>query len=416
MRVKNPIVVPNAVFVGTPQRFTDRWASPRFKAFHDLWNELHARSNPTKEWFADWVSRVPNITCGCREWLLKYITDHPPEFDNWPRWTFNLHNAVNAKKESQLYTWEQYQAKWLRWKIVQGIRIGIASVNYESLGGTETFHQTLVPRLAGVIGFASLNDLRGDVDLLGVPSGQGMDAITSLGMQSDTVISWNINWETTTRPKRIITVHHGSIEDLEGNRLCIQGDEIVCVNRDVAVHVRTLTDKPVHCIEPAVDPDRIKPRKKVETNGKKICLWAHRFCNDKRPQLAIAIAKHLPDDWHMVLIGHRKESLVLNDRVTVLPATHPRDWLSVASCFLSTTRFEGFGLSVAEAITAGVPVVSTPTGIASRPGLAITLPADAEPSEWAQAIASSDQHPLPSKDLFSLDQHLAAWSEVLSKA
>ena len=99
--------------------------------------------------------------------------------------------------------------------------------------------------------------------------------------------------------------------------------------------------------------------------------------------------------------------------MTILPPQHPGDWLSVASCFLSTSTTDGFGLSVAEAIAAGIPVVSSPVGIASRPDLAITVPIDACPSEWAAAIVSSDQHVLPSRELFSLSEHLADWTSVV---
>ena len=97
----------------------------------------------------------------------------------------------------------------------------------------------------------------------------------------------------------------------------------------------------------------------------------------------------------MILVGHRNEPVETNDRVTIFPPQHPGNWLSVASCFLSTSTTDGFGLSVAEAIAAGIPVVSSPVGIASRSGLAITVPIDARPSEWAAAIVSSDRHGRP---------------------
>jgi glycosyltransferase involved in cell wall biosynthesis len=122
----------------------------------------------------------------------------------------------------------------------------------------------------------------------------------------------------------------------------------------------------------------------------------------------------LPDDWHIVLTGHRGEKLELNDRVTILPPQHPGDWLSVASCFLSTSLFEGFGLSVAEAITAGVPVVSTPVGIATRPGLALTVPTDADAETWAVAILASQTMPLPRQDLFSVEVFLNEWQKVIN--
>lgn len=377
-----------------------------------LWLDFHYERNPSESRLAELERR---IACGlCRDNYYRHKAALPPRLDDWHRWTWELHNLVNSEIGKPAFSWEDYEKRYLHWKKVEGTRIGFAAVNYESMGGTETFHHTLLPRLPGVIGFASLNNLRGDTDKLGVPAAQGIDAIVSMSIQSDVVISWNVDWTDKPRPKRLITVHHGSLSDIASTELCLQGDVVVCVNREVAEHVKTLTDKPVHCIEPAVDPSRLIPRQAVETNGKKICLWSHRFAKDKRPQLAIEIAKHLPDDWQMILTGHRGEVLQLYDRVTVLPPQHPGDWLAVADCFLSTSLFEGFGLSVAEAITAGVPVVSTPVGIATRPGLALTVPTDADTETWAVAILASQTMHLPSRELFGIEAFLSRWEEVIN--
>jgi glycosyltransferase involved in cell wall biosynthesis len=380
---------------------------------HDpkIWDKTQAESILKKA-----IERLR--TCGgCRQHAIDYTTQNEPSFatrHQYHQYLWRFHNAVNKRIGKPEIDWEEYKSKWLKWKQVDGNRIGIVAINYEEMGGTETFHQMLVPRMPNVIGFASQNELRGNVDLLVVPTGEGFEAIASLALQSETVVSWNIDWKGLPRPKRLICVHHGSLSDTQSMTLCLQGDVIVCVNRNVAKYLRKFTDKPVHCIEPAVDPERVKPRQAIETNCKKICLWSHRFARDKQPQLAIEIAKHLPDDWHMVLTGHRCETLQLNDRVTVLPPQHPGDWLSVADCFLSTSLFEGFGLSVAEAITAGIPVVSTPVGIAARPGLALTVPTDADAETWAVAILASQSMPLPRQDLFSVQQFLQQWEEVIN--
>ena len=101
-----------------------------------------------------------------------------------------------------------------------------------------------------------------------------------------------------------------------------------------------------------------------------------------------------------------------NDRVTILLPNIPGTGCRSRAA-LSTSTTDGFGLSVAEAIVAGIPVVSSPVGIANRPGLAITVPIDASPSEWAAAIVLSDRLIVPSRDLFSLSDHLAAWTSVV---
>jgi len=69
----------------------------QIERYHKLWRELHSEQNPTPEWFADWVARVPNFGCGCRSWLREYLRDNPPRFDDFYSWSVELHNAVNAK-------------------------------------------------------------------------------------------------------------------------------------------------------------------------------------------------------------------------------------------------------------------------------------------------------------------------------
>ena len=357
---------------------------------------------------------------GCKKHAIDYVAANKPDFstrEKYHEYVWTFHNAVTARVYPlrKLFTWDEYKQYWLKWKSVDGPRIGFITSCFEPFGGTETFHETIVRRFPGVVGFASQLEIKRDTSILGVPTGWGNEAIESLVLNCDVVFAWNIDWSHRRRPKRLISIHHGSFEDTDGIRLAKQGDTIVCVNNEVADYVREETGKPVHWIPNAVDPDRIKPRNAVETNGKKICLWAHRFSSDKRPQLAAEIAKLLPDDWHMVLTGHLGEPIEINDRVTVLGNQHPGDWLAVASCFLSTSLFDGFGLSMAEAIVAGVPVVATPVGIASRPGLAVTVPIDASPEHWAAAIVGSGDHVLPSRELFSLDAFMASWEALTAQ-
>ena len=391
----------------------------------NAWQPLHTHNTAT--WIESQAvalvqTAIDGLTsCGnCRQHASDYVAANPIDFstrEKYHDYVWRFHNAVNSRICRAQFTFEEYRKQWLYWKPVDGLRIGFVSGCYEYFGGTETFHQTLVPRLPGVIGFASEVEMRGNREALGVPSAWGESAINSLVSQSDVIVSWAVDWRFRARPNRLITVHHGSPLDTGGTEIALQGDSIVAVSPETAELLRTITNKPVTYIPNAVDPSRLKPIRPVEIRpeiaGKKICLWSHRFSVDKRPQLAIEIAKYLPGDWHMVLVGHRNEAIETNDRVTILPPQHPGDWLSVASCFLSTSTTDGFGLSVAEAIAAGIPVVSSPVGIASRPDLAITVPIDACPSEWAAAIVSSDQHVLPSRELFTLSEHLADWTSVV---
>ena len=357
---------------------------------------------------------------GCKKHAIDYVAANKPDFstrEKYHEYVWTFHNAVTARVYPlrKLFTWDEYKQYWLKWKSVDGLRIGFVTSCFEPFGGTETFHETIVRRFPGVVGFVSQLEIKRDTSVLGVPSGWGNEAIESLVLNCDVVFAWNIDWSHRRRPKKLITIHHGSPAATFDTDHAIQGDLVVTVSQDTANYLRQFTSKPIIHIPNAVDPDRIKPQGSFDVNGKKICLWSHRFVDDKGVKTALEIAKRLPDDWHMVMTGHRGEPIELNDRVTVLPPTHPGTLLAVASCFLSTSLFDGFGLSMAEAIVAGVPVVATPVGIASRPGLAVTVPIDASPGKWAEAIVGSGDHVLPSRELFSLDAFMASWLSVVKQ-
>jgi len=74
-----------------------KYLDPTLTLYHSLWAELHSIHAPTPEWFARWLARVPQASCGCRKWLAEYIDDHPPDYHDFARWSVELHNAVNAK-------------------------------------------------------------------------------------------------------------------------------------------------------------------------------------------------------------------------------------------------------------------------------------------------------------------------------
>lgn len=71
--------------------------SKRIELCGQLWTELHAQENPTRFWFAAWLSRVPNFGCSCRRDFSEYLKTNPPRFDDFYAWSVEAHNWVNAK-------------------------------------------------------------------------------------------------------------------------------------------------------------------------------------------------------------------------------------------------------------------------------------------------------------------------------
>jgi glycosyltransferase involved in cell wall biosynthesis len=428
------------------------------------WAELHLQRRPTLEWFNDWVARIPNFGCGCVNKFAPILARFLPKIEallgnpaevaktsdsagtkneaprtknqEWFALTVDIHNAVNHELQREPMTQAAAQARWaspFQWQRVTGPRVGFIAIDYMRIGGTETFAQTLLPRLTNVIGFASQNPLYGDPLALGVPAYQGREAIRDLCNESDTIVSWLVNPRDYGYTGRVIMIHHGSPTDEGQTAACLSaclaaGDAIVCVSRSTADHLRTVTPKSVHYIPNAVDPARLVAQAsslwtsqlkspKAASQPGKLCIWAHRFAPDKRPELAASIADHLPPDWHMIMAGYNGGiNLTKTDRITILPPQHPGDLLAIADCFLSTSKFDGFGLSMAEAIAAGVPLVSSPVGIATEPGLATLVDHDAPPSEWAAAIVTAagrvTRPSLPAEN--GLTTHVDKWHRLLA--
>jgi len=121
MRIPNPIKIANGTRYDGPA-ITHTVTLIETKPFQakstltdlhrELWTELHNKQDATPKWFADWVSRVPNTCGGCRDWLILYLETTPPRFDDFPRFTWELHNAVNLKLGRNEFSWADFVQKY----------------------------------------------------------------------------------------------------------------------------------------------------------------------------------------------------------------------------------------------------------------------------------------------------------------
>lgn len=312
------------------------------------------------------------------------------------------------------------------------------SAAFAPFGGTETFHRTLIPRLSRIVdvaGFVATGFDGGDGSSLGVPYATGCDSARRLAADAHTVVTWGISDLKSILPvnrPRVIAVHHADWSSDWSNRT-ITGqidliDEVICVNADAATELAKRVKMPVHYIPNAVDPARIVPsgrESELRTQfgiqaDSKIVLFGHRLSAEKQPTLAVEIAELMPEGWTMAIAGDGPEMPYVQqlaaetDRVRIVGrCENLADWLAISDCFLSLSTFEGFGLSIAEAMLAGVPTVSTDTGIA--PGLAITLPVDSTPDMWAAAIVDSHnwKPPVDITEQFSVSRMVSSWADVI---
>lgn len=316
-------------------------------------------------------------------------------------------------------------------------RVGFISVAYSTIGGTETHHQTLLPRLRNVVdvaGFVASGFPGGDGTKLQVPYATGVAAAKQLAAHCDVLVVWGLSDLQSILPKdrpKVIAVHHADSSSGWSNDLILQQldliDEIVCVNESTAKKMAAIR-KPAYHIPNAIDPTRIVPSGQQDAlrsannipADARIVLFGHRLSDEKRPELAVEIARLLPPGWVMAIVGDGplrhvvKRAAADCDRVRLVGACESMaDWLAISDRFLSLSTFEGFGLSIAEAMAAGIPTVSTATGIA--PGLATTLPTFASPADWSAAIVNAAVLVQPDQILerFSADRMVASWAAVI---
>jgi glycosyltransferase involved in cell wall biosynthesis len=157
--------------------------------------------------------------------------------------------------------------------------------------------------------------------------------------------------------------------------------------------------------EALIGPDRVAarwepifdtgPRHQPETTrDPTLIVAAGRLEPQKNFALAIQAMAHLVrwTDARLVILGDGSERaqlerqidrLGLHERVKLLGhVPHIEPWLSKASCFLMTSRYEGYPASLVEALANGLPVIVTPCSpalseIMPRAGLGAVVTPDA---------------------------------------
>ena len=122
-------------------------------------------------------------------------------------------------------------------------------------------------------------------------------------------------------------------------------------------------------------------------------LWVGRFEWEKNPALAIrafAETHKTNKDAGLVMLGGGSEEQELRrlanklgvaDRVEFPSWQEPLSYMKVADLLLVTSRYEGYGRQIVEALAAGVPVLATDVGIAREAGAII-----ASEKEFAAAL------------------------------
>jgi glycosyltransferase involved in cell wall biosynthesis len=171
-------------------------------------------------------------------------------------------------------------------------------------------------------------------------------------------------------------------------------DRIVVHTRSYGVTSASLRGRELAVIPSVVDLDRFRPgldashlRGDLRLEGKRVLAFTGRLVPHKGVDVILQALARLPDDVVLVVIGSGPvlHSLVglarrlgVGDRVRFCARVSDDDlprYLHLAEVFVfpSQSRLEGFGLAVAEAMAAGLPVV-----IADMPGVREVIEPGAE--------------------------------------
>ncbi len=130
-------------------------------------------------------------------------------------------------------------------------------------------------------------------------------------------------------------------------------------------------------VDPPVADDRMArsyyPRLAPELRGKRVLLFYSRFHSKKRIRELLADFARIAErhaDWHLLAVGIPEEFTVaalrgeaerlgIGARATILDGRQAPKPYSLAQLFVLPTHDENFGRVVAEALAAGVPVITT---------------------------------------------------------
>lgn len=172
-------------------------------------------------------------------------------------------------------------------------------------------------------------------------------------------------------------------------------DVVVAPSQDLYRRVQSLTETPVEHIAHGIDTDAFASAGNDALHHPVRILTLSRLAPGKQIDTAIEAVTDLREDIDVVhrVVGD-------GDRREALERKHDHDWLTFtgwaddtlphyewADIFLLPSAWEAFGLVFVEALSAGVPVVTTPTGgqrdiVTSNVGAL----AEADPSELATAM------------------------------
>ena len=314
-------------------------------------------------------------------------------------------------------------------------RVGFWTPILYRAGGTETWHETLLSHLhpdrVELVGLAVEKPDEFDPVMAAkirrvCPVEAGPEAMTSLALRCDVLVFWGLAQPAKYLPSGerrpfVIGVSHGdgsSAFSRDVMRLANPDvDAFVAVSRAALGGIPELRREAAVIIPNGIDPSRLEPKiDRAEQRRRwgvredaKVLGYLGRISEEKNYRALAEAVRWLPPPWVGVLVGDGTEMRDAQAHAFARASTRvyfpgcvvPSEVGSALHAFdvlLVPSHEEGFGQSIAEGWLAGVPVVSTPVGIArDHPEWIWALPPNPEGPEIAREVQWADRqrHALP---------------------
>jgi glycosyltransferase involved in cell wall biosynthesis len=308
------------------------------------------------------------------------------------------------------------------------VRVAFLGVGLNSHGGTETWHATLIPRLDpkrfAVLGYGVVNPNYYDPGFArrieaSCPVPVGLESCRNLCRAADVVVVWGV---TQLAPyvglageaghPITVGVSHGDGNSPWSHSVFREADtsidHYVAVSEPARGPIPEARRADAAVIWNAVDPERLEPKRtRSEVRAEcgvpdetPVVLYCGRMTEEKRAEISVKAVERLPGAV-LVLAGDgylrsdlERLAAPCADRVRFLgPREDVADLMNAADVLISPSDCEGFGLTVAEALWLGLPVVGTPVGIlGERPDLARTVDRFAGVEAWVDTLRDELAH------------------------
>ncbi|MCW9054541.1 MAG: glycosyltransferase [Candidatus Pacebacteria bacterium] len=177
---------------------------------------------------------------------------------------------------------------------------------------------------------------------------------------------------------------------------------------------------PISVLPIYIDIERFCSIERAPRGGEhKTILWVGRFEEEKDPLRAIDVLNEVREggvDAKLVMLGTGSLENELKKRAEELPVTFagwqdPAPFYASADVLLNTSRYEGYGVAMVEALAAGVPVIAPDVGIAREAG-AIVVDRDKLAEAITNTLRSGTRGELQ-LPLLSQEEWGRQWSKTL---